>query len=187
MKKLGLTIGLICAACCLPYFAVNEAFASDAIPAEKSTQTRPGSKKVKLAELMQRLEDANPWAVEKVSEALGGVDLTLAYSNQYILSYTTNNIIYENGLLIRKIELRLKAETKQMTKLILDLNNNTKCFTLDDLRKMYPSIHDEPPSYVPSIVYYVVKRSWGRILFGFERERPDCLGDIAFVTPKRKE
>ncbi|MCL2876148.1 MAG: hypothetical protein FWF12_07650 [Betaproteobacteria bacterium] len=186
MKKLDSTTGLICAVCFLSCIAVNGALASSIVPTGGPAQARQEDKIMNLVELVQRLEDANPWTVEKVSEALGGVDLTLARSDQYIYSYTANDIAYEDGLLFREIWLRHRSETKKMIRIILSVSRDTKCYTLANLEKMYPNIHDEQKIYDRGVNFFAIKRSWGRILFGFENERLECLGNIVFV-PKEEE
>jgi len=193
MKKSGLTFGRICVICLLSVFATSKSIAdsdiddSYIVPIGKHAQTPSESKKMKLAELVQRLEAANPWSIEKVSEALGGVDLTLARSNQYILVYSANNLLYEDGLHVKEAYLRLWVNTKQMIRLILYLSKNTKCITFDNLKKMYPDRHKSPyGDSEDGVFYYYTKRSWGGILFGFEDERPDCLGNIVFIPKGEK-
>ncbi|MDR2015031.1 MAG: hypothetical protein LBP99_05335 [Azoarcus sp.] len=186
MKKSGSTIGWFCAVCLLLIFADNESIAApDAVPAGKPAQASSESKKMGFVELVQKLEAADPWSVEKVSEALGGISLPLTYSNEYILSYTANNFIYENELLVKKVELRLSIRKNKMARLILYLNENTKCITQNNLKKMYPDLYSSP--YNSEDTFYLeTKRSWGLISFGFKEGRFDCLGSIVFI-PKGEE
>jgi len=181
MKKSGSTIGWFCAVCFLLIFADNESFAApDAVPAGQPAQVSLGSKKMGFMELIQKLEEATPWTVEKVSEALGGISLPLTRSDQYILVYTTNNLTYENELLVKEVHLRLSIKKNKMVRLILDLDKNTKCITSDNLKKIYPDMYPSPYNF-EEIFYLRTKRSWGLISFGFKDERPRCLGSISFI------
>jgi len=180
------SILLFCVICLLSVFVASKSIVdsyidnSYIVSIEKPAQTPSESKKIKLAELVQRLEAANPWSVERVSEALGGVGLTLARSNQFILVYTANNILYEDGLYIKEVHLRLGVKTKKMARLILDFNKNSKCITFDHLEKMYPDIYRGPHS-TDDTIYYRTKRSWGHMSLGFNDPHYDCLGSIVFI------
>jgi len=187
------SILLFCMICLLSVFTASKSIAdsyiddSYIVPIEKPAQPPSESKKIKLAELVQRLEAANPWSVERVSEALGGVNLTLTYSNHAIFSYTANNLVYGDNLLIDQVEFRLSIKKDKMFRLILDINENSKCITFDNLKKMYPDRHKSPyGDSEDGVFYYYTKRSWGGILFGFEDERPDCLGNIVFIPKGEK-
>jgi hypothetical protein len=186
MKKSGSTIGWFCAVCLLLVFAANESIAApDAVPAGKPAQASSESKKMGFMELIQKLEAADPWSVEKVSEALGGISLPLTRSDQYILVHTINNLTYENELLVKEVHLRLSIKKNKMVRLILDLDKNTKCITSDSLKKIYPDMYPSPYNFEGTF-YLRTKRSWGSIGFGFKEERPRCLGSITFV-PKGEE
>jgi hypothetical protein len=161
-------------------FVANGAIASDAVSAEKPDQVHPESKIMKLAKLVQKLEAADPWLVEDVSSVLGGIALTLTYSTQNVLSYTTNNFIHEDNLFIEKVELRRSIKKNRMSRLILYFNKDATCFARVNLEKIYPDLRRG--RYERSgVIYYDIERAWGRISFGIKTDRIDCLDQIIFI------
>jgi len=190
MKNMVSTLGRFCVVCLLSAFVVNGTAAYDAVPTGKSAETRSEGKKVGLVELLQRLDAANPWTVERVSEALG-VELTFdPRSTKFIVSYMVKQLNYGDGLIVDEVELRQGAETKQMIRLILYLNTKAKCFTHDSLKKMYPDIHDSTLPYngYSGVFGYDIERPWGLISFEFDGKRPNsnCSNAIVFI-PKGME
>ena len=185
------TIKWFCVICLLSVLVVNGAAASDAELAEKSAQTRSEGKKVGLAELLQRLEDANPWSVEKVSEALGA-ELSLVHSNPYNTSYVANRLEYGEGLIVDEVELRLSIKrNNEMIRLILDFAKDAACLTHEHLKEIYPGMnfirsgprleHNSPTF---SYSTYEVERSWGNLLFQLDYQQPNCLRSIILAPPE---
>jgi len=124
--------------CFLSYFAANEAFASDVTLGNKTAQTHSEGMKMKLMELMQRLEAAEPWPVEKVSEALGAELIHRpSYRDKAFPSYRAYQLDYGNGLIIDNAEYNLNLKENRMKKLTLQLDKSASCFTLDSLKKIY--------------------------------------------------
>jgi len=189
MKKPTSIIGWVCAACFLSCFVTDQAIASDAVPNGESAQSKK-SKKMKLEELVQKLEDANPWSVEKVSEVLG-VKLTPDYSNQSqsITSYVANRLEYGEGLIVDEAKLRLSVTNNEMIRLILDIAKDVRCFKHEHLKKIYPAMDyvDSVPRYIGSASYlystYRVKRPWGDLFFKFDYEQQNCLIGVT-LTPR---
>jgi hypothetical protein len=176
MKKFVSNLGLFCF---LLVFAANGAIASDAVPTDKPEQAHQESKIMRLTELMQKLEAANPWSVEKVSEALG-VELTLVKSsNEFNARYIVKQFIYGGNLIFNEVEFRFSIRKNRMSRLILDINKNATCFTRGNLEKIYPDLRRG--SYYRSVIYYGIERPWGRISFEFESEHLDCLNSIIFI------
>jgi len=145
---------------------------------------------MKLEELVQKLENANPWTVEAVEKILG-TKLSVTYSSKHILSYESGQLDYDEGLLLVKTELRLNKGTNEMTRLIVNLSDDASCFMLDRIKRAYPDIQLDPygPPRGKSLdeeTGFWAKRPWGHISFGFKERRPNCLSSIIFI-PKGKE
>jgi len=178
MKKPTSIIGWVYVICFLLCFVGAQAIASDAVPGNKTAQSIK-SKKMKLEELVQKLEDANPWSVEKVSEALGA-ELSLVNSHPSNTLYIANRLEYGEGLIVDKASLRLNVERNKMIGLVLNFAKDTTCFEHDHIKKIYPTMN-----YVRFIPYgmqstyiykiYEVKRSWGDLSFEFDYKQPNCL------------
>jgi len=190
MKKPTSTIEWVYVICFLSCFVTTQAIASDAVPGNKTAQSMK-NKKIKLEELVQKLEDANPWSIKKVSEALGA-KLTPDYSNQYNASYVANRLEYGEGLIADKVKLRLSIKrNNEMIRLILDFAKDAACLTHEHLKEIYPSmdyigsgprLEHNSPTY--SYRTYEVKRSWGDLFFKFDYQQPNCLTGITFAPPE---
>ena len=147
--------------------------------------------KMKFEELLQKIEAASPWTLEKVRKELG-LEFISNNKNNDVFVYEANRILYEEDLFFQRIILRLDAKTNKAIRLIMEISSTANCFTLDRIKKTYPDIEynllppDIPAGRAETISYYQVKRSWGRLSFGFDKkERPDCLCDI-FLTPEKE-
>jgi hypothetical protein len=143
---------------------------------------------MKLEELVQKLDDANPWPVEKVEEVLG-TKFVVAQSSSITIYYESGQLIFEEGLIVEQVDFRVDIDTKEMFRLILNISDNASCFTRERLKKTYPDLQldlSNPPSgdSPNAKTYFDTKRSWGRIAFGFKEKRPDCLGGITFIPAK---
>ena len=199
MKRLGSTIGLACVASFLSYFMVSRTIASDAVPSS-AAQAHVEIKKMKLKELLQRLEAANPWTIERVSEALGA-KLKLAdiqYYKPNIVNHSASRLDYGEGLTIADVILQLDVKKdNKMYKITLNLDENSKCFTRDNIKKIYPDMDlnkffSDGVSHSEGIIeplggwIYPIGRPWGGLLFHFEHERPHCLRSIYLEPPKSK-
>ena len=193
MKKLTSTIGWVCVVCFLSCLVTAQAIASDAVPSNKTAQSMK-SKKMKLEELVQKLENANPWSIEKVSEALG-TKLTPGYSNQSNASYVANRLEYGEGLIVNEVRLRLSIKrNNEMIRLILGFAKDAACLTHEHLKEIYPSMDYVLPGPLPSTLEghspthpyrtYEVKRPWGDLFFKFYYEQPNCLAGITFAPPE---
>ena len=142
--------------------------------------------KMKLEEILQKMEAANPWSTEKVSKALGA---KFTYSHDQDYKYYEDNrvpLYYEENLLLRRIRLRIDAKTNKTDWLILSVSDNGGCFTLDRIKKTYPDIKHSPTDDPSNRTdYHYIERTWGRLSFGFyPGKRPDCLSSVV-LTPKQ--
>jgi hypothetical protein len=143
---------------------------------------------MKLEELVQQLDAANPWSVDAVERVLG-TTLAVTYSSEHILSYESGQLIYDEGLILDGMELRLDKKTKEMSRLILSLSDDASCFTLDRIKRTWPDTQHDPfpgprgDSWNEEIGYWT-ERSWGHIDFGFKERRPKCLSRIIFIPTK---
>ena len=176
MKKPTSTIGWVCVICFLSCLVTAQAIASNMVSVMKE---------VKLEELVQKLETANPWTAEKVSEALG-LPALIRDNDSYIAYF----LDYGEGLMIRHVKLQLNEKKDKMIRLTLDITKKPECFTLDHMKKMYPDMnysgHYGAKPSLPSVNVYKTKRSWGSLFFNFTKEehptlKADCLFHISLV------
>ena len=149
---------------------------------------------MKLEELIQKLEAANPWTVERVEPVLRAKLVKIDSTKTFVV-YTANRLLYEEGLIVEEVHLRLRVDTNEMIRLIVNLNDEASCFTLDRIKRTYPDIEHDPyglsvshdAEHSPNGSFgYWTKRPWGHIDFGFKERRPDCLSGITFI-PTGKE
>lgn len=144
---------------------------------------------MKLEELVQKLDAANPWTVERVENVLGS-KLTKTYSTKTFASHTAGSFHYEEGLIIEAVELRLRVATNEMARLIVDLSDEASCFTLDRIKRTYPDVQLSPyppsPNSLDATFGYWAKRPWGHISFQFKMGRPKCLSGITFIPAGRE-
>jgi hypothetical protein len=164
------------------------ALATVMLPASAHPDIEERRTNMKLEELVQKLDAASPWPVEKAEEVLG-VKLTASPLSNAFISYEVGQLIFEEGLVIEEVELRVKIVTKETIRLILNLSDNASCFTRERLKKTYPNLQldlSNPPrrDSPDAKTYYDTKRSWGHIAFGFKVKRPDCLAGITFIPTK---
>jgi hypothetical protein len=143
---------------------------------------------MKLEELVQKLDAANPWTVERVETALG-VKLALARSNDSFAVHTTGPLNHDEGLLVKEVHLRLDTDTGEMIRLIVSLSDDASCFTLDRIKRTWPDTQHDPfpdprgDSWNEETGYWT-ERPWGHIDFGFKERRPNCLSSIVFIPTK---
>jgi hypothetical protein len=159
-----------------------------ALPVQGRLDSEKGSMNMKLEELVQKLDDANPWPVEKIEEVLG-TKLVVTEQSSVTTYYESGQLIFEEGLIIEQVDFRVHLNTKEMFRLILDISDNASCFTRERLKKTYPDIEldlsNPPRGDSPNEeISYNTKRPWGRIAFGFKLKRPDCLSGIIFIPAK---
>ena len=145
---------------------------------------------MKLEELVQKLEDANPWTVERVESVLGA-RLALVRSNDVFTVHTSGQFLFEEGLIVEEVHLRLRVDTNGMIRLIVSLSDEASCFTLDRIKRTYPDTKISPFGFprghsLNEQTYHWAKRPWGHIAFGFKERRRDCLSGITFI-PTGKE
>jgi hypothetical protein len=143
---------------------------------------------MKLEELVQRLDAANPWTVESVGHILE-VSLVASRSWGPNTSYTAYQLSYGEGLIIEEVEFRLKAPANETIRLILSLSDDANCFSRERIKKSYPNIRPSPfgPPRGTSLnekEYFWTARQWGNIAFGFKTRRPACLSSITFIPKK---
>jgi hypothetical protein len=158
-------------------------------PLNTSYATQDKKPEMKLKELVQQLDAANPWPVERVEAALG-VKLTLARSNDEFTVHTAETIDYAEGLTVEKVRLRLNnKDTHEMIRLIVSLSDDASCFTLNRIKRTWPDTQLAPfpgprgDSWDEETGYWT-ERPWGHIDFGFKERRPKCLSSITFIPKK---
>jgi hypothetical protein len=144
--------------------------------------------KMKLEELVQKLDDANPWTLERVEAALD-VKLALARSNDSFTVHTTKPLNHDEGLLVKEVHLRLDTDTGEMIRLIVSLSDDASCFSRERIKKSYPDIRLASFGLVGAgtlneTEYFWTARQWGHIAFGFKRQRAYCLSGVTFIPTK---
>jgi hypothetical protein len=164
------------------------ALAAVMLPASAHPDVKERRTNMKLEELVQKLDAANPWPVEKVEEVLG-TKLTAVYSSSITTYYESGQLIFEEGLIIAQVDFRVDIDTKEMFILILDISDNASCFTRERLKKTHPdlqlNLNNPPREDSPNEeISYNTKRLWGTLSFGFKVKRPNCLSSIAFIPTK---
>jgi hypothetical protein len=162
----------------LPLFVVGFA----AFVATAQSLDVVSEKSMKLEELVQKLSDVYPWTFDNVSGVLGQ-NLFERERTPDITIYSVSSLSYEEGLLIKSVELRLDTETLDTVRLILNLGDDAACFTLDRIKKTYPKlvIVGMPNGAPGRETYFAAKTSWGSIGFGFKEKRRECLATVGFV------
>jgi hypothetical protein len=161
--------------------------------------TQNAGAEMKLEELIQKLEDANPWALEKVESIFGTkfTKVTYNYAKDYFYSYIAKSLHFEEGLIVEEVELRIGVAKNNLARLIVDFSDDSACFTRDRLKKTWPDLQISPygPVIVKSYnaetakvermwlesVSYWTDRPWGHIAFTFKELRPDCLSGFTFI------
>jgi hypothetical protein len=171
--------GWSCALACL-FHAAGVA----SVHAHEVAQRHSGETPMKIGELVERLEAAYPWTVEKV-ESILGAGLTVTYDTKNVISHEASHITYE-GLLIDNVELRLKKPAMDTVRLIFHVSEKAVCITRESIEKTYPGGEKgeelRPASLDGGRIDYIVKRPLGKILFRFRYLiRPDCLAGITFI------
>jgi hypothetical protein len=164
------------------------ALATVMLPASAHPDIEERRMNMKLEELVQKLDTADPWPVEKVEEVLG-TKFVVTKQSSITTYYRSGQIIFEEGLIIEQVSFRVDIDTKEMFRLILDISDNASCFTRERLKKTYPDLQlnlSNPPrgDSLNEETSYNTKRPWGRIAFGFKLKRPDCLSGIIFIPAK---
>jgi hypothetical protein len=139
---------------------------------------------MKIDEFVERLEAAYPWTPEKV-EGILGAKLAVTYDTENIVSHGASHITYE-GLLIDNVELRLGKPAMDTVRLIFDVSEKAVCITQESIKTTYPGgeriVEPQPRSLDGGMLYYSIKRPWGKIFFAFKYLiRPDCLAGITFA------
>ncbi|MDR2208787.1 MAG: hypothetical protein LBE22_07455 [Azoarcus sp.] len=145
---------------------------------------------MKLEELIQKLDAANPWTVERVEKVLGSKLIETSSTKTFVI-HETGQLLFEEGLSIKEVHLRLRVATNEMIRLIVDLSDEASCFALDRITNSYPSVKVSPLGgprgrSLDEETHYWAERPWGHISFGFKERRPKCLSSIIFI-PKGKE
>ena len=181
----------ICTALLLLFFTTSGTLAL-AVSPDKPFHINSEGKKMKLEKLVQTLEDANPWELEKVEKILG-IKLEAdhdSYHADVFLSYIGGMLFYDEGLIIEKVELRINNDPLSMIRLILDLHKDSACFTFDRIKKAYPDIRANLNErfYRDDPFPYITKRPWGEIAFSFSvrMSHPKCLENIIYIPTKWK-
>jgi hypothetical protein len=139
-------------------------------------------KNMNLEELVQNLSEAHPWTLEGVSGVLGQQFVEVSHTSA-TTSYEASLFSYEEGLLIESVELRQKTKTADTVRLILELGDESACFTLDRIKKTYPKlvITGTPNGAPGSKTHFSAETSWGRVSFGFREKRRECLASVTFI------
>ncbi|MDR2208788.1 MAG: hypothetical protein LBE22_07460 [Azoarcus sp.] len=145
---------------------------------------------MKFEELIQKLDAANPWTVERVEEVLGSKLIETSSTKTFVI-HKTGQLLFEENLIIEEVHLRLRIAKNELIRLIVSLSDEASCFTLDRIKESYPDIQNDPygltPGDSPNATFgYWTQRPWGHINFAFKMRRPKCLSHIAFI-PKGEE
>ena len=139
---------------------------------------------MKIDDLVERLEAVYPWTPEKVASVLG-VKLTITTDDEYIVVHEASHITYE-GLLIDNVHLRFGTQAMDVVRLYFDVSEKAACITRENIEMTYTGGEDDRHPRADSLdgglLYYRVKRPWGKISFSFRYLiRPNCLADIIFI------
>jgi hypothetical protein len=112
------------------------------------------------------------------------------YAKGAFHSYVAQSFTFEEGLIVEEVELRVDGTSKEMVRLIINLNDESNCFTLDRIKQTYPDIYygskNRPdPNFQNAKVYFLTNRPWGKIGFAFlAHRRQDCLAGITYIPTK---
>jgi hypothetical protein len=140
------------------------------------------SAQMKLEELLHRLEQERPWTPTKIESVLG-VKPVLSQANEYWSFYSAGPVTLEEGVVVEELEFGLKGSTQAIAGFTVYLSDDSSCVTRQRIIGTYPDIqvHDIPRGHsLNERTYYIKKREWGNLLFGFKVRRPDCLSAIVF-------
>lgn len=150
---------------------------------------------MKLEELIQKLEEANPWSLEKVGPIFDSkfTEIPFPYpasmGKPTFVSYEAKSITFEKGLIVNKVELRLSVPENELIRLIVNLSEDSSCITLNRIENTFPSIKPSPfggprGRSLDEEMNFWAERPWGHISFGFKERRKDCLSSIIFIPTK---
>jgi hypothetical protein len=102
-------------------------------------------------------------------------------SNSYYQMYDGTSVQLPNGVMIQTIDLRLPRDTSSGSTGLLVLHFQGACVTLPEVEQRYPALRiTEIPrgGSLEEAVSYSAAFPLGRLSFGFQQKRPDCLGYV---------
>jgi len=136
---------------------------------------------ITLEEFLQRLEKIEPWTREKM-EAFLGVKLTKAIPGDRTVYKAYDQFVYAKNLIFREVRLEIDGTTKETNMFSLWLDNQSSCFTWEQIKKSYPGGDAVIGSPGAGTTYYK-EMPWGVWEFRFDSGRNyRCVTDVGITT-----
>ena len=161
-------------AVCLQTAALPACLAAARLPDGNPMQT------LDLWTIIDYLPTRLPFATDKIESALNVV-LTRDSQNAYFTFYAATELALSHGVVIEKIDLRIKKEQPHPGFLVLTLSGT--CVPKSEVLGRYQGLEltgvprgrspDEEASYSR-------REPWGKLSFGFAEHTPGCLRTVVF-------
>lgn len=103
-------------------------------------------------------------------------------SNNYFRFYSGQPVLLAGHSKIWKIDLRLPQPSHDATGLLV-IDIDGECITVEQVNKVFPNLNITSMPRGDSLLEattFTDVTTWGKISFGFQEKRPDCLGYLVF-------
>lgn len=155
--------------------------------AKENSRIKPTSGKQMKKNLWQVVEELTkviPFSKSSLEE-LFLIPLIEARKNTYTVFYEGQSVKLNDGVVIKKIDLRIGLNESHPGFLVLDLGG--ACLSLDNVHSRFKAteITQIPTGRsVDEATVHTSMHSWGTLSFGFREKDPNCLAYIAFDPRK---
>ncbi len=108
------------------------------------------------------------------------------HSNEYFKFYTGKQIQLAGDITVTGIDLRLPQQGAQSPGMLL-LRLGGACINLPELKQQHDNLQiTEIPRgrSLEESTTYTASKSWGKIDFGFQEKKPDCLAYVILKPAK---
>ncbi|MEJ8860113.1 hypothetical protein WKW79_36685 [Variovorax robiniae] len=134
-----------------------------------------------LWELVDTLKNRAPYTREKIELAINSKLTEVESSNDVFHFYRGGDLPLREGIVISKVDLRIKRAGVHPGFLVVDLTGT--CVPLESVQRHYARLERTGVPRGRSLeeaTSYSSLESWGKLSFGFREKNPGCLAFIAF-------
>lgn len=107
-------------------------------------------------------------------------------SNEYVQFFSGQQLALAGNSIIAKIDLRLPRDTSN-SKGMLALDLEGECITVQQVSQQFSDLAVTGIPRGDSLeeaTTFTANTAWGKISFGFQQKKPDCLGYLVFNPAK---
>lgn len=164
--------------------ALTPACAHNHRPPQTTPQSTPRMKSPDVWTLIDTLPAQLPFTAQKIEAALSvtlGHDDKSESVNPYFSFHTAGGIALAEGVVIEKLDLRLRKESPHPGFLVLTLAGT--CVTKAEVMRRYSGLNltDYPRGRsLDEEAHFSRSEPWGTLSFGFAERARDCLRSVVF-------